>query len=82
MKATVLFTPAPRTDYIISYKVSGTPNWTIPPGNPTRSSPFIINANFISGTTYDFKIESPCGIQTFQSTPVCPSVTNLVAQNV
>lgn len=82
MAAVITFTPQPRVQYVISYKETEDSVWTIPPNNPTTSSPFIING-LTGGERYDFKIETSCGdITTFQGTVPCPAVSSLTATNL
>lgn len=80
-KAIITFTPVPHVLYVITYKKSSSSSWITPPGNPTTTSPFVIN-NVESGVLYDFKLQSDCGIQTLQGILACPQVVNLTAINI
>lgn len=81
MKAVITFDIEPRINYTITFKKVNSAIWIIPPGNPTKKSPFFIGG-LDPSVVYDFKIESPCGIITFQGEPQCPSVTGLHAVNI
>lgn len=65
MIAQITWTTTPGVSYIIRYKEAEATTWITPPGNPTNSSPFIING-ITAGVLYDGRIETPCGMVSFQ----------------
>lgn len=80
-QAIISFDVEPGMIYVILYKQSINSTWINPPGNPTSISPFIING-LLPDTQYDFKIDTECGSVTTQKRSDCPSITNLIAQNI
>lgn len=74
MIATINFTANPAVNYVVTYKEATSIVWITPPGNPTNSSPFLIGG-LMPDTLYDFKIQTDCGIVTFQGEGTGEAIT-------